>query len=203
MVIGGDHQGARRGRLVLAVAVPMSGSARMLARALHGRPWFAPVYYTKLLIGHAAGAGGMPAGSNPLIMLVPPVRETPQNQVHSGPGEGSSRVGGCGSRPSHRPVGLIGHHGGRPAVLRRRVRRVQPWRLPRLRRCDGERIHNQVLTSALDARVAQASVDYDLPPTTEIHAYPLFDGREKWAGVGARAASPFSTRSSTRSSDTT
>jgi len=43
------------------------------------------------------------------------------------------------------------------------------------------------LTGALSAIVSQAAVDYGIPATTEIHGHPLFQGKEAWAGVGARA----------------
>jgi hypothetical protein len=48
----------RRGRLVLAIAATGAGIYvdRLLGSST-GAPWFAPVYYTKLLIGHAAGSG--------------------------------------------------------------------------------------------------------------------------------------------------
>lgn len=47
----------RRGRLVLAITA--TGAGIYLDRLLGpstSAPWFAPVYYTKLLIGHAAGS---------------------------------------------------------------------------------------------------------------------------------------------------
>jgi hypothetical protein len=33
----------------------------------------------------------------------------------------------------------------------------------------------------------QASVDYGILSTTEIHAHPMFHGREAWQDVGSRA----------------
>ncbi|HEY0638008.1 MAG TPA: DUF3800 domain-containing protein [Pseudonocardiaceae bacterium] len=43
------------------------------------------------------------------------------------------------------------------------------------------------LTAALNAIVNQAAVDYGVLQTTELHAHPLFHGRDQWAGAGARA----------------
>lgn len=43
------------------------------------------------------------------------------------------------------------------------------------------------LTDDLNAIVRQASVDYGIPPTTEIHGHPMFHGKHEWKGVGARA----------------
>lgn len=43
------------------------------------------------------------------------------------------------------------------------------------------------LTDRLNALVRQASVDYGVARTAEIHGYPLFHGKDDWRGVGARA----------------
>lgn len=43
------------------------------------------------------------------------------------------------------------------------------------------------LTASLNRIMEQASVDYGIPPTTEIHAHPIFHGREAWQDVGNRA----------------
>jgi hypothetical protein len=43
------------------------------------------------------------------------------------------------------------------------------------------------LTASLNGIVHQASVDYGIPRTTEIHAYPMFHGRDAWRAVGNRA----------------
>jgi len=43
------------------------------------------------------------------------------------------------------------------------------------------------LTASLNRIMDQASVDYGIPSTTEIHAHPMFHGREAWKDVGSRA----------------
>lgn len=43
------------------------------------------------------------------------------------------------------------------------------------------------LTADLNAIVQQASIDFGIPATTEIHAHPLFHGSEGWALVPPRA----------------
>lgn len=43
------------------------------------------------------------------------------------------------------------------------------------------------LTASLNAVMRQAGVDYGLPATTEIHAHPMFHGKDEWALIGARA----------------
>lgn len=43
------------------------------------------------------------------------------------------------------------------------------------------------LTDELNAVVNQAAVDFGIPRTSEIHAYPLFHGKEVWSGVPTRA----------------
>ena len=43
------------------------------------------------------------------------------------------------------------------------------------------------LTDSLNGIMRQVVVDWAVPPTTEIHAYPLFHGTEEWSGVPARA----------------
>ncbi|MDP3967207.1 MAG: DUF3800 domain-containing protein [Nocardioides sp.] len=43
------------------------------------------------------------------------------------------------------------------------------------------------LTDRLNAVVRQASVDFGIPATTEIHGHPLFHGKESWKIVGHRA----------------
>lgn len=45
----------------------------------------------------------------------------------------------------------------------------------------------RALTDALNAIVLQASIDFGVSPTAEIHGHPLFHGNEDWSGVGARA----------------
>lgn len=43
------------------------------------------------------------------------------------------------------------------------------------------------LTDRLNRLVRQASVDFGVPQTAEIHGHPLFHGKDDWKGVGARA----------------
>lgn len=43
------------------------------------------------------------------------------------------------------------------------------------------------LTTRLNGVVRQASVDYGIAPTSEIHGHPLFHGKDDWKNVGARA----------------
>ncbi|WP_454163761.1 DUF3800 domain-containing protein [Gordonia iterans] len=43
------------------------------------------------------------------------------------------------------------------------------------------------LTDRLNELMAQASRDYGIPSTTELHAHPMFHGKEAWAAVGQRA----------------
>lgn len=43
------------------------------------------------------------------------------------------------------------------------------------------------LTDRLNAIVRQASVDYGISATSEIHGHPLFHGKDDWKDVGARA----------------
>lgn len=43
------------------------------------------------------------------------------------------------------------------------------------------------LTDSLNAIVRQASVDFGVAPTAEIHGHPLFHGKDDWKDVGPRA----------------
>lgn len=43
------------------------------------------------------------------------------------------------------------------------------------------------LTDRLNAIVRQASVDFGVAPTAEIHGHPLFHGKDDWKDVGPRA----------------
>ncbi|WP_448222526.1 DUF3800 domain-containing protein [Gordonia iterans] len=43
------------------------------------------------------------------------------------------------------------------------------------------------LTDRLTELMAQASRDYGIPSSTELHAHPMFHGKEAWAAVGQRA----------------
>jgi len=43
------------------------------------------------------------------------------------------------------------------------------------------------LTDSLNAIVRQASVDFGVAPTAEIHGHPLFHGKDDWKNVGPRA----------------
>lgn len=43
------------------------------------------------------------------------------------------------------------------------------------------------LTATLNRIMRQASVDYGIPSTTELHAHPMFHGKEAWSRVGERA----------------
>lgn len=43
------------------------------------------------------------------------------------------------------------------------------------------------LTARLNKIMAQASVDFGIPATTELHAHPLFHGKQDWAQVPTRA----------------
>jgi len=43
------------------------------------------------------------------------------------------------------------------------------------------------LTQELSRIVRQASVDYGIPATAELHAHPLFHGKDDWKDVGQRA----------------
>jgi hypothetical protein len=45
----------------------------------------------------------------------------------------------------------------------------------------------KALTANLNRIVWQASVDYGLPRTTELHAHPVFHGKDEWAAVPTRA----------------
>lgn len=50
------------------------------------------------------------------------------------------------------------------------------------------------LTARLNAMVRQASIDYGIPLTSEIHGHPLFHGKDDWKGIGARARAGFHER---------
>src|SRR4051812_22773465 len=43
------------------------------------------------------------------------------------------------------------------------------------------------LTDRLNAIVRQASADFGVAPTAEIHGHPLFHGKDDWKDVGPRA----------------
>ena len=43
------------------------------------------------------------------------------------------------------------------------------------------------LTERLNMIVRQASVDFGISPTAEIHGHPLFHGKDDWKDVGPRA----------------
>lgn len=50
-----------------------------------------------------------------------------------------------------------------------------------------DEVATKKLTHRLNELVRQASVDYGVSPTSEIHGHPLFHGKEDWKDVGARA----------------
>lgn len=50
-----------------------------------------------------------------------------------------------------------------------------------------DEVATKELTERLNAIVRQASVDYGVPRTAELHGHPLFHGKEDWKDVGARA----------------
>jgi hypothetical protein len=50
-----------------------------------------------------------------------------------------------------------------------------------------DEVATKELTDRLSAIVHQASVDYGIPVTAEIHGHPLFHGKEDWKAVGHRA----------------
>lgn len=50
-----------------------------------------------------------------------------------------------------------------------------------------DELATKALTASLNKIVLQAAVDYGIPSTTEIHAHPMFHGREDWRQVPARA----------------
>jgi hypothetical protein len=58
-------------------------------------------------------------------------------------------------------------------------------------RCFAAVVANEIatkeLTDRLNAIVRQASVDFGVPTTSEIHGHPLFHGKDDWKGVGPRA----------------
>lgn len=58
-------------------------------------------------------------------------------------------------------------------------------------RCFAAVVANEVATKELTDRlneiVRQASVDYGIPSTSELHGHPLFHGKEDWKDVGPRA----------------
>ena len=45
----------------------------------------------------------------------------------------------------------------------------------------------KALTHELNGIVRQGTVDWGVPTDTELHGYPIFHGKEAWAGIGARA----------------
>ena len=45
----------------------------------------------------------------------------------------------------------------------------------------------KALTDDLNRIMWQVAVDFGIPSTTELHAWPMFHGKEEWATVGARA----------------
>lgn len=51
----------------------------------------------------------------------------------------------------------------------------------------GDEHATKALTDRLNAIVRQASVDFGVPRTSEIHGHPLFHGKDDWKDVGARA----------------